>query len=140
MFRLFYYCNFFLSICIAWSVEEKHVKHVLSPWIMYSCFMRKKRRKKSLMAHTVQFDEKKGIFYDDKVLIDKFWVIVILLVANFVKFPVEFRDTETSSRILVRATKGPVYGLLIEVWSKFQIWISGNHKAIEFKLNWESIE
>lgn len=22
------------------------------------------------MAHTVQFDEKKGIFYDDKVLID----------------------------------------------------------------------
>lgn len=23
------------------------------------------------MAHTVQFDEKKGIFYDDKVLIDK---------------------------------------------------------------------
>lgn len=70
MFRLFYYCNFFFSICIAWSVEEKNVKHVLSLWIMYSCFMRKKRRKKSLMAHTVQFDEKKGIFYDDKVLID----------------------------------------------------------------------
>lgn len=142
MFRLFYYCNFFFinMHCMICGGETCKAR-TLSMDNVFLFHAKKKRRKKSLMAHTVQFDEKKKEYFTTiKYWLIKYWLIVILLVANFVKFPVEFRDTETSSRILVRVTKGPVYGLLIEVWSKFQIWISGNHKAIEFKLNRESIE